>query len=109
MTPLRRIAAIGNSLPRRCGIATFTTDLQQAVANARAGGRNLHRRDERPRSGLRLSIVSAFSDQRGHTRRLYACGRLPQSRTVRRRRACSMNSASSVANPVTISWRYCRA
>jgi glycosyltransferase involved in cell wall biosynthesis len=32
MTPLRRLAFIGNSLPRRCGIATFTTDLQQAVA-----------------------------------------------------------------------------
>ena len=35
MTPLRRIAIIGNSLPRRCGIATFTTDLQQAIANSR--------------------------------------------------------------------------
>lgn len=34
MTAPRRIAFIGNSLPRRCGIATFTTDLQQAVANA---------------------------------------------------------------------------
>ncbi len=32
MTPLQRIAFVGNSLPRRCGIATFTTDLQQAVA-----------------------------------------------------------------------------
>ncbi|RYE88053.1 MAG: glycosyltransferase [Hyphomicrobiales bacterium] len=32
MTAPRRIAFIGNSLPRRCGIATFTTDLQQAVA-----------------------------------------------------------------------------
>lgn len=32
MTGARRIAFIGNSLPRRCGIATFTTDLQQAVA-----------------------------------------------------------------------------
>ena len=32
MTPPRRFAFIGNSLPRRCGIATFTTDLQQAVA-----------------------------------------------------------------------------
>jgi len=32
MTALRRLAFIGNSLPRRCGIATFTTDLQQAVA-----------------------------------------------------------------------------
>jgi glycosyltransferase involved in cell wall biosynthesis len=32
MSTLRRIAFIGNSSPRRCGIATFTTDLQQAVA-----------------------------------------------------------------------------
>jgi glycosyltransferase involved in cell wall biosynthesis len=37
MTPLRRIAFIGNSLPRRCGIATFTTDLQQAISASRSG------------------------------------------------------------------------
>jgi glycosyltransferase involved in cell wall biosynthesis len=35
MTPLRRIALIGNSLPRHCGIATFTTDLQQAISSSR--------------------------------------------------------------------------
>jgi len=29
---LDRLAFIGNSLPRRCGIATFTNDLQQAIA-----------------------------------------------------------------------------
>jgi len=33
---LNRIAFIGNSLPRRCGLATFTTDLQNAVAASRA-------------------------------------------------------------------------
>jgi glycosyltransferase involved in cell wall biosynthesis len=32
----RKIAFIGNSLPRRCGIATFTTDLQQAIAMSAA-------------------------------------------------------------------------
>lgn len=32
MTAASRVAFIGNSLPRRCGIATFTTDLQQAAA-----------------------------------------------------------------------------
>lgn len=37
MTELSRVAFIGNSLPRRCGIATFTTDLQQAVATSPAG------------------------------------------------------------------------
>ena len=35
MTAPRRFAFIGNSLPRRCGIATFTTDLQQAIAASR--------------------------------------------------------------------------
>jgi glycosyltransferase involved in cell wall biosynthesis len=34
MIPLSHLAFIGNSLPRRCGIATFTTDLQQAVAKS---------------------------------------------------------------------------
>lgn len=34
MTPLRRVALIGNSLPRRCGIATFTTDLHRALLKA---------------------------------------------------------------------------
>jgi len=37
MAPLRRVAFIGNSLPRRCGIATFTTDLQQAIASSEMG------------------------------------------------------------------------
>jgi glycosyltransferase involved in cell wall biosynthesis len=35
MPEFRRIAFIGNSPPRQCGIATFTAHLQQAVANAR--------------------------------------------------------------------------
>jgi glycosyltransferase involved in cell wall biosynthesis len=30
----QRLAFIGNSLPRHCGIATFTTDLQEAVAKS---------------------------------------------------------------------------
>jgi glycosyltransferase involved in cell wall biosynthesis len=32
MRPLKRIAFIGNHLPRRCGIATFTHDLHRAVS-----------------------------------------------------------------------------
>jgi glycosyltransferase involved in cell wall biosynthesis len=35
VTSLSRIALIGNSLPRRCGIATFTTDLQRAISSSR--------------------------------------------------------------------------
>src|SRR6185295_6869693 len=37
MSPPLRIAFIGNSLPRRCGIATFTNDLQLAVTALRPG------------------------------------------------------------------------
>ena len=33
MTNFQRIAFVGNALPRRCGIATFTTDLTNAVAS----------------------------------------------------------------------------
>jgi hypothetical protein len=35
MKRLQRIAFIGNHLPRRCGIATFTHDLHRAVAETR--------------------------------------------------------------------------
>src|SRR5581483_10584805 len=35
MNRLQRVAFIGNHLPRRCGIATFTHDLHRAVAIAR--------------------------------------------------------------------------
>src|SRR3981189_207439 len=32
----RPLPFIGNSLPRHCGIATFTTDLQQAISTSRS-------------------------------------------------------------------------
>lgn len=35
MTAVNRVAFIGNSLPRRCGIATFTTDMQRSIAASR--------------------------------------------------------------------------
>jgi glycosyltransferase involved in cell wall biosynthesis len=37
MTQFQRIAFVGNSLPRRCGIATFTTHLHSAVASLLPG------------------------------------------------------------------------
>ena len=35
MKQVRRIVHIGNHLPRRCGIATFTHDLHLAISGAR--------------------------------------------------------------------------
>ena len=32
VSTINRIAFIGNYLPRQCGIATFTTDLCEAIA-----------------------------------------------------------------------------
>src|SRR5580700_2761090 len=37
MKVLQRVAFIGNYLPRRCGIATFTHDIHRAVSTARPG------------------------------------------------------------------------
>jgi glycosyltransferase involved in cell wall biosynthesis len=37
MKSLNRVAFVGNHLPRRCGIATFTHDLHRAMAMARPG------------------------------------------------------------------------
>src|SRR5580698_1355819 len=37
MKPLQSVAFIGNYLPRRCGIATFTHDLHRAIAAGRPG------------------------------------------------------------------------
>jgi glycosyltransferase involved in cell wall biosynthesis len=37
ISPIRRIAFIGNYLPRQCGIATFTTDLCEAIATTFPG------------------------------------------------------------------------
>jgi len=33
-TRIRRVALLGNHLPRQCGIATFTTHLSDAIASA---------------------------------------------------------------------------
>jgi len=35
VTPVQRVALIGNHLPRRCGIATFTHDLHRAISTSR--------------------------------------------------------------------------
>lgn len=37
MSPIQRVALVGNSPPRQCGIATFTTDLAQALAGPGVG------------------------------------------------------------------------
>ena len=59
-SPISRIAFIGNYLPRQCGIATFTTDLCEAIA-AEYSGHHVHRpAGQRHRRRLRLSAPRAL-------------------------------------------------
>ncbi len=67
---LRRVALLGNHLPRQCGIATFTTDLSQAIATAAPGvdcfvlamndGRHQHAYPGRVRFELTDSDTDAY-------------------------------------------------
>ena len=67
---IRRVAMLGNHLPRQCGIATFTTDLSDAVATAEPDldcfvlamndGRHQHAYPGRVRFELADSDVDAY-------------------------------------------------
>ena len=56
---VNRIAFVGNYLPRQCGIATFTTDLCEAVASAFGVPTAGVRIFECPVSGLRFRRAPA--------------------------------------------------
>ncbi len=70
-TRLRRVALLGNYLPRRCGIATFTTDLSNALASvepdldcfvlAMNDGGQQHAYPERVRFELAENDTGAYS------------------------------------------------
>ena len=89
MSMPRSVAFIGNHLPRRCGIATFTHDLHRAVAMACPGHRHVRRCDERSGRRLRLPVVRAISGSRQHPPRLPQGG----GRLERCRRRCRFAAA----------------
>ncbi len=84
-TNIRRVAMLGNHLPRQCGIATFTTDLSDAIAAvgpeldcfvlAMNDGRHQHAYPARVRFEIAESDIGAYTPRR----------RLPERQ--RRRRA----------------------
>src|SRR6202142_2326903 len=67
---IRRVALLGNHLPRQCGIATFTTDLAEAIASvepdldcfvlAMNDGRHQHAYPSRVRFELADNDISAY-------------------------------------------------
>ncbi|MCU1347754.1 MAG: pimA 3, partial [Acidobacteria bacterium] len=70
-TSIRRVAMLGNHLPRHCGIATFTTDLSEAIASARPeldcfvlamnDGRHQHAYPSRVRFELADNDIGAYT------------------------------------------------
>lgn len=68
---IRRVALLGNHLPRRCGIATFTTDLSDAIASvgddldcfvlAMNDGRHQHAYPSRVRFELADNDLGAYT------------------------------------------------
>ena len=52
---VQRIAFLADYIPRRCGIATFTADLREAIAAQYRTLGKLHRGDDGSVGGIRLS------------------------------------------------------
>ena len=108
MSPLSRLALIGNSLPRRCGIATFTTDLQQAISKSRVRLETAivamtdHGQTYDYPPVVRLQINDENLEEYARRRRL------PECKAVRARYACSTSSGFSAARPAITSWRCSR-
>jgi len=101
MTPLRRIAFIGNSLPRHCGIATFTTDLQQAVSisSPNLQTTTVAMTDHGQTYDYPASVALQIKD--GNVEEYAPAGST--------RFACSTSSEFSAAMPALISSCYCHA
>ncbi|WP_456831112.1 glycosyltransferase family 4 protein [Deinococcus sp. UYEF24] len=66
---LRRVVVIGNSLPRQCGIATFTSDLVYAIENEQKAGNGQKAVNEREAASsgqpFEISVV-AMNDGRSY-------------------------------------------
>ena len=61
---IRRIAMLGNHLPRQCGIATFTTDLARSARSGAPEDRLLRARGERCGTASRVSPARPVRDHR---------------------------------------------
>ena len=85
MTSLRRVAFIGNHLPRRCGIATFTHDLHRSVATARPDLETCVVAMTDPGGTYDYPPAVRLPGSRRSRRRLCRGSRVPQQRRIRRR------------------------
>ncbi|MGE8941474.1 hypothetical protein ACO2I3_06130 [Leptospira interrogans] len=108
MKKLQRIAFIGNHLPRRCGIATFTHDLHRAVAETRPDldtcvvAMNDPGRTYRYPKPVRIELRDDVVDDYLQTAKFLNRGGVISSR-------CNTSTGSSAGPPVVTSSSFCRA
>ena len=103
MKPLQRIAFIGNHLPRRCGIATFTHDLHRAVSTARPDLETCVVAMNDPGGTYDYPAAVRFQIQDETIDGYVQSGRFPERRAVRRRLAFSTSMGFSAARPADTS------
>ena len=85
---IRQIALLGNHLPRQCGIATFTTDLSDAISREFPAHRVRGRRDERRGQAARIPRPSSLRDRGERSRVLSTRRRLLERQ--RRSTCCAL-------------------
>ena len=103
---IRKIAFVGDHLPRKCGIATFTTDLLSAVQNAYPQSQCLCVSVNDIEDGYDYPEVVRFEIEEQDLP--LTCGRrISSTSAMWMWFACSMSSAYLAARSAVTSWPCC--
>ena len=103
---IRKVAFVGDHLPRKCGIATFTSDLLAAVASAHPQSQCLAVSVNDVPCGYEYPEVVRFEiEEQDLSSYLRAADFLNISMWISS--ACSTNSVFSVVRPVVTFWHSC--
>ena len=101
---VRKIAFVGDHLPRKCGIATFTSDLLAAVAAAHPESQCLSVSVNDIKGGYEYPEVVRFEIEEQD---LPYVPRTSSTSATSTSSACSTSSAFSGGWPVVTSWHSC--
>ena len=109
MKSVQRVAFIGNHLPRRCGIATFTHDLHRAVATSRPDLETCVVAMTDPGRAYDYPPAVRFQIREETIDDYVQAAEFLNKRKLRRCLAFSTNTEFSAARPAAISSSSCRA
>jgi len=103
---IRKIAFVGNHFPRKCGIATFTSDLLAAVASVHPESQCLAVSVNDIPGGYEYPEVVRFEIEERDLSS-YLAPRTSSTSATWTSSACNMSSAFSAARPAVTFWRFC--